>query len=344
MWPFKSEHRSANYTDAITSAILAGAQQGSVVSRLATAAVESAAGIVGRSFSTAIVDATPAIQAALRPETLAMIGRSLIRRGEILFVIDTGSGDLSLLPASDWDITGRAHAVSWRYTVNVGTPSTTETYSVSGGGVCHIRYAVNPQSPWLGIGPLQSASLSGSLSSELEAALLDEIKGPRGQIIAVPDGRDTDSEGNSPTYDKLETVLSKLNGKLALLDGGDGDQGGPNTTWKPQRLGFNPPTSSVELHRAISEEVLGACGIPLGLISATAAGSARESYRQFLHSTLAPLGKIVSSEMSAKLETPITLDWSELRAGDIATRARAYKGLTDERMSGSEARRIAGLE
>ena len=52
-------------------------------------------------------------------------------------------------------------------------------------------------------------------------------------MLAIPTLMD-----NSPSYDNVESVLasssSTLNGKLALLEGGDGgDVGGANTTtWK----------------------------------------------------------------------------------------------------------------
>ena len=40
----------------------------------------------------------------------------------------------------------------------------------------------------------------------------------------------------------------------------------------------------------------------------------REAYRQFLFGTVAPLGRMVAAELSEKLNTPIRLDWEELRA------------------------------
>ena len=44
---------------------------------------------------------------------------------------------------------------------------------------------------------------------------------------------------------------------------------------------------------------------------------------------IAPLGKIVSAELEAKLETSVRFDWAELRAGDISGRARAPRVSVD---------------
>ena len=43
-------------------------------------------------------------------------------------------------------------------------------------------------------------------------------------------------------------------------------------------------------------------------------GAKREAYRQALHSVIAPLGRIVSAELSAKLETEIRLDWARTQS------------------------------
>ncbi|MDE0127070.1 MAG: hypothetical protein OXN97_21095 [Bryobacterales bacterium] len=67
------------------------------------------------------------------------------------------------------------------------------------------------------------------------------------------------------------------------------------------------------------------------------------SYRRFLFSTVAPLGRLVAAELTAKLETPVTLEWGELRAGDISGRARAYHSLVGAGFDKDKEERVSGL-
>ena len=69
----------------------------------------------------------------------------------------------------------------------------------------------------------------------------------------------------------------------------------------------------------------------------------REAYRQFLFGTVAPLGRMVASELSVKLNTPIRLDWEELRASDIAGRARAFGTMVTGGMDLDKAAALSGL-
>ena len=69
----------------------------------------------------------------------------------------------------------------------------------------------------------------------------------------------------------------------------------------------------------------------------------REAYRQALFGVVAPLGKLVESELSAKFEREVTLDWMELRAADIAGRARAFKSMLESGMPMDKAAALSGL-
>ena len=54
---------------------------------------------------------------------------------------------------------------------------------------------------------------------------------------------------------------------------------------------------------------------------------------------------MVLEELALKLDIPtLALDFSELRAADIATRARAFKQLVDAGMDKDEAMAKAGLD
>ena len=52
-----------------------------------------------------------------------MIGRSLIRQGEILFAIEVRDGRVMLLPAASWDVRGGHDPASWTYRLTLGGPS-----------------------------------------------------------------------------------------------------------------------------------------------------------------------------------------------------------------------------
>ena len=76
------------------------------------------------------------------------------------------------------------------------------------------------------------------------------------------------------------------------------------------------------------------------LWSGGGAAGTREAWRLALFSVLAPLGKLVESELQDKLEDSVTLSWQELRASDLSGRARAFQSMVD---GGMEVERAAGL-
>ena len=113
--------------------------------------------------------------------------------------------------------------------------------------------------------------------------------------------------------------------------------------WESSRLGASPPEVLGKLRADVKNDIFGAYGIPSSIHGT--GGSARESYRQFLASTILPLAKMVLEELALKLDIPtLALDFSELRAADIATRARAFKQLVDAGMDKDEAMAKAGLD
>ena len=94
-----------------------------------------------------------------------MIGRALIRQGEIVFAIDADSEGLALWPAADHDVNGGFDPRTWTYRLNLAGPSFLATRDpVAAAGVVHLMYSRDPARPWVGIGPIQSAALAGRLS------------------------------------------------------------------------------------------------------------------------------------------------------------------------------------
>lgn len=348
-WPWQSkpeiETRSSAYDDEIITQILARANGISARLPTATAALEACAGVVSRAFAVAEVEGPSWARDALSPACLSMIGRALIRRGEILFAIDAEDGALKLWPAADHDIDGGYDPDTWSYRLNLAGPSEQVTRGgLRSESVIFLRYSVDADRPWISRGPIQSAAIAGRLSAETMTALADELAGPRGYLLPLPntDGKDGSIAG-------LKADLKTLSGTIATVESmstswGTGDRRtAPSAEWEPRRVGARPPDAIVNLAELATKEILSACGISPALFDPRAAAAAREAYRQLLFSVVAPLGKLVSAELSVKLEAPIVLKWAELRAADIMGRARAYQSLVGAGMDKARAETLSGL-
>ena len=337
------EERESSYTDTLVNLIVSQAG-GSVVKATATAAVQVAAGLHARAFASAEVAGPAGLVGALTPQIMAMAGRALIRQGELVLVPTIRAGSMSLSPAADWDITGSHLPGSWAYQLNMGGPSGHVTINRAGDEVIHIRGDVDPDRPWRGISPIESAALAGRLSAEVTAALADEGSMVRGAVLPLP------VDGADPTIEALKADLKKLAGNLATVESTatgqwPTDRNGSSTgDWMPRRIGANPPAGLVELHRDAFTQVMLACGIPSPLFEVSSQTAAREGWREFLFGTVAPLGKIISDELSAKTGQQVELTWQELRASDLQGRARALDSMVKGGMPLEDARRLAGLE
>ena len=340
-WPFAHEKRESSFTDALVQQILSTSTGASLALPTATGALETAAGLVGRAFAGAEVQGPAWAQSALTPACLAMIGRALIRSGQLVLAIDAAGGDLKLWPAADHNVTGGYDPTTWVYRINLSGPSYLTTRTVSAEGVCHFQYMTDPARPWHGVGAIQAASLAGRLSAETMKALADEASGPRGHLLPIP-GKD----GEDATVTQLKTDLRSLNGQTALVESVSTlqpDRAMAGGDWNPKRLGADPPSGLVELADRATREVLSACGVSPALFDSRAAAAAREAWRQFLFGTVSPLGRIVSRELSAKLEAEVSLDWHELRASDLSGRARAFQSMVGGGMDPARAAALAGL-
>ena len=333
----------SSYTDALVAAITANAGGQSTAFPTSTAALEAASGFAGRAFAAAEITAADSIVAALDPPTMAMIGRALIRRGEIVLLIrvDMERG-LTLLPCQSHDVDGGPDPATWVYRCSLGGPERTLTYDkVPAEGVVHLRYAVDPERPWRGYGPLGVALLAGRLSAETVSALADEVSGPRGTLLGVP------VDGADPTVSELRKDIASLRGKTALWQGGsdwDNEGTGGKAGMGSVRLGASPPAPLIELMKRATQEVYAACGLNPSIFEAGTGTQARESYRQALFATIAPLGRIVETELRAKLGDPaIAIGWEELRASDISGRARAFQSMVGGGMPLDRAAALSGL-
>ena len=343
------ERRDSGYSDTLVSLILSEARGSATKADMNIGgALELAAGVIGRAFASAQVDAdSELVRAALSPSTLAHIGRALIRAGECVFAIQVADGELVLLPASSWDIQGGVLPSSWDYRLSIGAPNGMAETRLPYDGVVHVRYAYAPERAWVGLSPLEIARQAGRLDAEINEALADESSMPRGAIVpmaSMPEDDDDDDDGLTD----FERELGKLRGKILMAESqrtqaAGGYQEAPKDDYGLKRVGANFPVSLVNLRRDADELVLGLCGVPIEFLKGADGTALREAYRRMLFGTIQPLGAIVAEELSAKLETQISLDWTELRAADIAGRARAFQSLVGSGMEVDKAAALSGL-
>ena len=233
-----------------------------------------------------------------------MAGRALIRRGELLLLIDTSDGTLRLLPVMTHSVSGGPDPSSWGYELTLPGPSGTVSYDVPAAAVIHLRYATDPEHPWRGVGPLAVAYLAGELSAETVAALTDESAGPRGSFLPLP------ADGDDATLELLKSDIKVARGDMLTVEStaDDWQAGGkaPSDDWQQKRFGANPPATMIQLSEMASREVYSACGLSSALFGGSTPAAVREAWRLALFSVIAPLGRLVESELRRKLDPEIS--------------------------------------
>ena len=217
-------------------------------------ALEACAGVVGRGFVSAEVEGRGVLIDALTPSVMELVGRSLIRQGEIVMLVDTTGGRLQILPCETWDVEGGPFPSSWEYRLTLGGPSRTLTYDwMPASSVLHFRYAPDAAKPWRGNSPLEVAALAGRLSSETVNALADESSGPVGSLLGIP------KDGDDDTVTALKSDIKNARGRVALLESGDWDNtGGGNVDLETKPWRGNSPLEVAALAGRLSSETVNA--------------------------------------------------------------------------------------
>ena len=293
-WQPKLETRSGSYSDARLLALLRDTEGAAGVSDSnATAAVEAAAGQIGRAFAAAEVsNGSATVTAALTPDVLELVGRSLVKDGNICFYLDMTDG-LTLLPATSHYVMGGPIPSMWTYDLSCAGPTKTYDYhNVPASSVLHFRYGSTAGQSWLGCGPVLTAALSGRLSAETIRALGEEVSGPIGRMLGIP------VDGSDPTVESLKTNIGKAAGRMAFLETGDWEnENGGQVTGETHRFGAEPPAPLVALIDVASREIWAACGLSPAIWGSGDAAATREAWRLALFGTIAPLGKKVAAEL-----------------------------------------------
>ena len=327
--PAPVEERAVGYTDLIVDALLRRAVSGDAITNAALGAVQVAAGLIGRALTVAIPSGDMGL---LRPSVLYDIGFDLVRRGQSVWLLRVDpDGRAQLLRAADPVVYGGPDPRSWKYVLTLGAPSQQTSVEVGAESVAHFRINCEALTPYRGRAPLQLAAATGQLARALSGSLGDEASVAVSRVMAIPQGV------GEATINGLKAAISNPSmGRIALPETsrgayGEGQGSAPIRDFRAERIGFEAPTAAIELYQILLQEVGAAAGIPAALMPGSgAAGPAlREANRQFLSTTVEPLGLLVAAELERVLEAPVTIRHDKLAAADVVSRARALKGLVD---------------
>ena len=287
------------------------------------------------------------------------IGRQLVRTGDVVYAIVVRDGRPRIYPASTVEVSGRsADPDDWFYTLELSTPNGGANVFLPSQSVLHFQYATLPGAPWRGVGPLDLANRSGELAAQLERSLAEEASGPAGFLLPLPEGQagadtaDGTEEGSeADPAAVLMGAIRTLKGQVKAvesLDGGYGDRGqAPASDFGLKRVGAEFTPTQAALQTTMVTVVCGACGVPPALVAGLSDGTAmRESWRRFLHGTMAPVGRMLLAEIRRKLDPTAEVSWAELAAADVAGRARAWRALVgrEAAMPDADARKIVGID
>lgn len=352
-WPWSREKRSAGggYSDQVVAAIEAQAAA-KVADASSTAAVEAVAGMLSRALADAEVVGPDWVQEAVSPFWLMQVGRSLIRPGASLSVVDMdGSGRLELTPAAFWNFEtntspGSPREDAWQARVTTYGPSSSHTRLLGRDRLIFVRWGTSPGTRYRGQGPTSWAHLTARLSGEAERSLADEAAGPLAHILPVPaDGGDGD-EDTDPLA-PLKSDITAARGKAVLTETtaagwGDGTAAAPLSDWKAHRLGPQPPEAFVTVARDAFSRMVAACGANVSLFTDADGTAQREAWRRWHLGTVQPLAKLLSHELTLRLETPVRLKLDKYPT-DLAGRASAFKALVTGGMDLTEAAAVSGL-
>ena len=289
----------------------------------ALAAMEIAAGFVGRAFASAVVSGPEA--ARLLPRgLLMMIGRTLTLRGELV-MLPEGDG---LVPSAAFDIRGGPGAGDWLYRCDVAGPSGMSSRFRAAPDVLHFRINVDPSQPWKGRAAHSLASATAATAARAEATAGKEAGVAVSRLIPVAQTLTPTQRGE--TTSDLASEL-KRGGYFALsLIGVSPGRGERMNRLSVEPVHPEPSTTHLELRRGAALEIIEATGVPSVLADPRAeANGQREAFRRFVHGTIEPMARLVEGEVSSKTGLECGLDFGSLFAADLAGRGRALKQMVE---------------
>ena len=334
---------SGDYTDQILTSYVASATAG--IQASATAGVQAASGIVARGLASATVKGA---RGAVDAQLLEGIGTDLTRAGRFLGRLTVGTnGRVRILRAGAVAsvVYGDADPDSWRYSLQMGGPSASQTVWTTASETVNVRLNSDSYRPWEGIAPLSRAVASGQLAARLASSLGDEASIVVSRIIPIAQG-----SGKGAANQLSQAIGGTLPGRLAFPEsqaggGGAGRSSAPQRDFGATKTGWDSPISGPQLYAHLFSEVSECCGVPGALVSPASAGpAAREAFRRLTTATLEPYCRLLEAELSRVLERTVTITLRRLGGVDAAGRARALHVLTEAGFTPESAQDLLGWD
>ena len=299
---YTDQQLNALYTE-VTGAVISGG----------IAAVEAVAGRVASMLSVACVEGGRRSEQALTPTVLAMIGRSLIERGESLHAVKVHrNGGLYLCPAQEvWTVEGGEDPEEWIIDATLAGAQTLYHYVAPRPAWLHIIRDASPGYPWMGVSGLQRAQVTNAMATAAEDALLRESRQPVKQLVPLPQGI------SKATKDDLRSNLTDPQTKIALPETtaggfGAGRTSSPTTDWKPYRLQPMPHDALVQAASDAQARVVSALGAHPALIGGGSGSTGtvdREAVKQFRKFLMQPIARLIEENSVRAFGERITISW-----------------------------------
>jgi hypothetical protein len=332
IWPFKRKQETRAAASGFTSEIMA-ARESYVSGRRGiaelTATAQSCVSLWESGLSMADVTGAD----VLDRRALAIIGRSLALRGEVVFLIR----DHRLIPCSDWDLRTR-DGMPTAYRVSISEAGGGRTETALAGEVMHVRIGCDPVAPYYGTAPLKRASLTAGLLNALETALTDVYENaPLGsEIVHLPDSGSGDMADMRASFRGRRGAVMIVEGVAHAVAGGMH----PNAGKAPDDLSPDLSKSMTKESLAAARDAINmAFGILPGLANPSTTGPmVREAQRHLAQWVLQPIAAQIAEEASAKLGGTVELDvMRPLQAFDAGGRARAMTAIIKAMAEAKEA-------
>ena len=187
----------------------------------------------------------------------------------------------------------------------------------------------------LGVPPWSWASSTSQAIAALERVVAGEASAPFGHLLGLPASPQVDEAGAVKPLDAFRGDLAKAKGKTLVSEfsgSWETEAPGGGSRSKIENIDFGMKRELVDpLRTSTGRDVLAACGVPPTLFVSNSDGTAqREAFRRFMHSSLAPMARLIETEARVKLDSPeLVLDLSAIHAADTAGRSRAFKQLVE---------------
>ena len=304
-----------------------------------TTAIQAVSGMISRSLAASKVRVEdPRFERLIRPRLLAWTGRKCLLEGEACILYDEGQ----LVPA-DYHTWISPTVLELTFY----NPTDTITRRVVAEQVALPFWEVSLSRYFEGFSPYSNPSGGVALQRDLEALLSREARSPHGTILWL------EPQDNHPPQGAGETEAADIAGEQSFIYRGKGSigvmtggsyQAGPSPSRRGEttRFGYNPPQPVLQALMNGHYQVLSAAGVDPSIFNHNIEAVA--GHRNFINGVAQPTADVIAAELSALLETDVTIDCSPSRqADDIQSRARAFNSLVSAGLNAEQAVAITGL-